>query len=144
MSGMIQKFKQKWSTYSTKKKIGIFAIILAVIIISELSGGSSKAIQMVKSGSFGNCPFKTVEQAANDFFGSPKWSSGVGIDGPTKGKTLVMLKGPANLQGKKVDIVIQFIVDESTGSFQPHAMEANGVPQPPIKMMQLVNSMCEK
>lgn len=144
-SGILQKFKQKWASYSTKKKIGIFVIILAVILISEFTGGgNSKAIQLVKSGSFKNCPFKTVEQMADDFFGSPKWSSGVGVDGPTKGLTLVNLKGTTTLHGKKAEVVLQFIVNEANGSFKPHALEANGIPQPPIMMTGLLNNMCEK
>ncbi len=144
ISEIIQKNKQRWSSYSTKKKISIGAIILAVIILTEISGGVSKAIQLVKSGRFSDFPFKTVEQTANDFFGSPSWSSGVGSDGPTKGLTLVNLKGTATLHGKKADVLLQFIVNENNGSFQAHALEANGIPQPPIMMMGLVTNMCEK
>ena len=144
ISGIIQKYKQKWASYSTKKKIACVVTGLAVILLTQLAGGSSKAVEMVKGGSFNQCPHKTVGKAANDFLGSPKWASGIGVDGPTKGLTLVNLKGTASLHGKNVDLALQFIVNEKDGSFQPNALELNGIPQPPLVILQLVNSMCER
>ncbi|MDR2123386.1 MAG: hypothetical protein LBP38_00130 [Desulfovibrio sp.] len=120
----------------------LFIFILALTLF--LSGcGDSKEIKRVKSGSFKNCQNKTVEQAADDFFDSPKWESGIGVDGETKGLPLVNLKGKMKIRGKEVDAVLQFILDENGQSFKAHALETNGVPQPDIVLIGLLKKMCE-
>jgi hypothetical protein len=106
--------------------------------------GDSKEIKFVKSGKLKSCPNKTVEQAADDFLGSPKWESGIGADGKTKGLTLVNLQGKIKMHGKEVDAVLQFIVDEKNETFKVHALETNGVPQPDIIMLGLLKKMCEE
>ena len=119
-------------------------VFMCVLALSFLLGGcgDSNAIKLVKSGKFNNCN-KTVEQAVNGFFASPKWESGIGKDGPTKGLTLVNLRGRSKLLGKEVDNLIQFIVDEKKGTFEVHALETNGVPQAPLMILGLVKKMCE-
>jgi hypothetical protein len=144
ISEIIQKCKQRWSSFSTKKKVASIVVFLAVIIFPNITFRDSKEIKLVKYGSLNACPGKTVEQAAKDYFGSPKWSSGIGSDGPTKGLRLVNIQGEGGLNGKKVDIVLQFIVDENNDSFKLHAVEANGIPQPPIMIGGLLNNMCRK
>jgi hypothetical protein len=125
------------------KRSRIIAFAAFCFILLVLHGcGDSSAIKLVKSGNFNGC-HKTVEQAVNDFFGSPKWDSGTGSDGPTKGLTLVDLQGRVELYGKEVTAVLQFIVDEKNGTFEAHALEVNGVPQPPIMILGLVSKMCE-
>jgi hypothetical protein len=119
-----------------------FGIFILTLFLSGC--GDSNEIKFVKSGKFNACPDKTVEQAVNDFWGSPRWESGVGSDGPTKGLTLVNLLGKVSLQGKQVDGALQFIVDKKEGSFRPHAFETNGIPQPPIMMLGLISAMCKK
>lgn len=117
--------------------------ILALTIF--LSGcGDSSAIKLVKSGHFNDCPGRTVEESVNGFFGSPQWESGIGSDGPTKGLLLVNLQGKAQLLGRDVDSLLQFIVDEQNGTFQAHALEINGVPQSPLIMLGLLSDMCEE
>lgn len=124
-----------------RSRIIAFAAFCFVLFVLQ-SCGDSSAVKLVKSGNFNGC-HKTVEQAVNDFFGSPKWDSGIGSDGPTKGLTLVDLQGGMEFSGKDVTAVLQFIVDEKNGTFQAHALEINGVPQPPIMIMGLVSKMCE-
>ena len=112
--------------------------------LSTISGfGDSKAIKLVKSGKFHNCPGKTVEQAVNGFLGSPTWESGIGVDGQTKGLTLVNIRGRMTVHGKEVNALLQLIVDENNGTFNAHALEFNAVPQPGIMMMGVISKMCE-
>lgn len=120
-----------------------FSMCILVLTMLLSGCGDSKEIKLVKSGKLNNCPGKTVEQTVNNFFGSPKWESGIGKDGPTKGQTLVNMRGKMAVQGKAVDATLQFIVDEKNGTFQAHALEYNSVPQSGLMLMGLLSKMCE-
>lgn len=102
----------------------------------------SPAIKMVKSGKLHQCQ-KTVGQAANDFFGSPKWESGIGSEGEAKGLTLVNLRGKMLLHGKEVNAAMQFIVNKDEGSFRVNALEINDVPQNLFMTAAVISKMCE-
>ena len=119
-----------------------FRLSILILALFLVGCGDSTAIKLVKSGKFTNCG-KTVEQAISGFFGSPKWESGIGKDGPTKGLTLVNLRGKVKLLGKETDSVLQFIVDEKKGTFEVNALEMNGTPQPPLIIVGLVTKMCQ-
>jgi len=119
--------------------------ILSILTLTLLLGGcgDSSAIKLVKAGKLNSCPGKTVAQAVNGFFGSPKWESGKGIDGATKGKQLVNIHGKITVHGKEVEALLQFIVDEKKGTFEANALEFNSVPQAAFMMMGLLAKMCE-
>lgn len=120
------------------------ALISLFVITLFLSGcGDSNAVKLVKSGKFTDCS-KTVEQAVNGFWGSPKWDSGIGQNGPTKGLTLVNLRGKLEFNGKRVNAQLQFIVDEKSGTFEAYALEVNEIPQSQFMIMGLVTNMCTK
>ena len=105
--------------------------------------GDSKEIQIVKSGHFNNYPNKPIGIAIDHFFGNPKWESGTGIDGETKGKTLLNVGGRMTYMGKEVEGKIQFVVDNENGAFELHAFELNGIPQNGLMMAALLEKMFE-
>jgi len=104
----------------------------------------SEEVRTVKDGHFSDHPEKTVGEAIDSFFANPRWESGIGVDGETKGKTLVNVKGRITYMEKEVTAGLQFIVDPEKGSFQLHAMEMNDVPQNYFLMAALVEKMFER
>jgi len=129
------------STKATRILILLFFILLSPIISGCFT--ESKEIKIVKSGHFENHPQKTVGEAIAGFMGNPRWESGTGIDGETKGKTLVNVKGKITFMDKEVTAALQFIVDTKAKTFQLHAFEMNGIPQNPFMIAALIEKIFE-
>lgn len=133
--------------------ITLLVILLALSVIGTLSSGNlnipstssstSKAIALVKSGHFTDHENKTVGEAVDGFFSNPKWETGFGVDGETKGKMLVNARGGMTYMDKPVDAQIQFTVDMDNGTFQMNAFELNGIPQNQLMIVSLINKMFE-
>lgn len=115
----------------------ILAIVLPSILFLS-SCTESPEIQMVKSGHLGNCPNSTVEEMVDGFLGNPAWNSGESSDG----QKFVNIEGDFTISGKEVRGILQFAVDTNAGSFKFYALETNGVPQPNIMALGLLNKMC--
>lgn len=95
-----------------------------------------KAIQIVKSAHIDDYPNKTVGEAFEDFFGSPKWEEG-GLEDDNireQGITLVNFTGKMMYADKEVEAVIQFQANKDTGAFKFEAFELNGIPQDLLRM----------
>ena len=124
------------------KKFALLIIsLLCVLLVSSCS--DSAAVQAVKNGHLESYPDKTISSAIDNFFGSPKWKSGIGSDGETQGKTLVNVKGNIMYQDKKIEAELQFIVDNDTGTFKINALEFNGIPQNQLMIAGLIQKMFE-
>ncbi len=115
-------------------------ILLAFLFLGGCLG-DSKEIQIVKNGHFNNYPSKPIGEAVDQFFGNPTWESGTGIDGETKGKTLVNVGGRMTYMEKEVQGKIQFVVNKETGVFEIQAFEMNGIPQNRLMMAALLEKM---
>ena len=120
-----------------------FKFLLALSVLCLISCQNTKEIELVKSGYFTNNKSKTVGQAVDGFFSDPKWESGIGVDGKTKGKTLVNMSGGMTYMEKSVNAKIQFMVDVEKSSFQLSAFELNGIPQNQLLILTLINKMFE-
>lgn len=127
------------------KVIRILSLLFFILLSLIISGCfmESKEIKIVKSGHFDNHPEKTVGEAIEGFMSSPQWESGTGIDGETKGKTLVNVKGKITFMEKEVTAALQFIVDTTKETFQLNAFELNGIPQNPFMTVALIEKMFE-
>lgn len=138
--------RKRWTTlHWIATGIAILILFFVGIGITRgfTDGFSSKAEKIVKTGHFKSHPEKTVGKAVNDFFGNPRWESGTGSDGETKGKSLVSAKGRIKYMDRDVSAHIQFVVDETDGSFELRAFEINEIPQNKIMILSLINKMYE-
>ena len=134
--------RKRWSTLHWIGA-GLAILILLFVGFGFADGFSSKAEKIVKNGHFNTHQEKTIGKAVNDFFGSPRWESGTGSDGETKGKSLVSVKGRIKYMDKDVDAHIQFVVNETDGTFELRAFEINEIPQNKIMILSLINKMYE-
>lgn len=103
------------------------AIVVVVMIIAAIfnSFKEDKYIKMVKEGSLTAYPQTTVGEAFDNFIGDASWESGES----EAGERFVNVKGKIMYMDKKVDILIQFMVDEKNETFEYHACEMNDIPQ---------------
>lgn len=124
-----------------KKKI-LVNISFLLILIFIFSGCSSnqEAISIVKNGHFNNHKEKTVGKAIEDFFGNPKWTSGVAEDGTN----FVNVEGTILYHEKEVEAVLQFKVDLEERTFQVNALELNEIPQNKLIIGALIKKMYDK
>jgi len=112
-------------------------LLISVFITS--CSGDSDAVQMVKSGNLQMCPQKTVEQAVDGFFGSPKWESLTADDG----NEYVNITGGMTYAGKDVEGSLQFVIAKTNESFGYQAFEINEIPQSDYIATELLTKMCE-
>ena len=105
----------------------VAVIVLVIALVTTLSSGGSgdKYIQMVKDGTLNGYPQMTVGEAFDGFLSSPKWESGLSDDNVR----FVNVTGGALYNDEEVELAVQFIVDEKTGSFEYNACEVDGTPQ---------------
>ena len=127
---------------------GGFILALAMLVggcsaKDVLSLLDSPEIQLVKEGHLYDYPDKTVGEAVDGFFGSPSWESGEGIEGETKGKTLVDATGKITFMEKEITAAIQFVVDEKAGTFELLSLELNGIAQTALMRGALIRKMFE-
>ena len=61
--------------------------ILVFLVIFSCEDDPS--INLVKNGTFNAYPNQLIGEAVEKVMSNPKWESGIGIEGETKGKTLV-------------------------------------------------------
>lgn len=94
-------------------------ILLVIIMASTLSSGRSgdKYVQIVKDGTFEAYPRMTVGEAFEGFLDNLKWESGLSDDNVR----FVNVTGEAFYNDKEVEVVIQFVVDEKSETFQYNA-----------------------
>lgn len=107
------------------------AIVAAAMAASLIACGGGKAVQIVKSAHADGYPNKTIGEAFEAFFGSPKWEEGVPEDDELReqGITLVNFTGKMMYADKEVEAVIQFHVKKDDETFTFEAFELNGIPQ---------------
>lgn len=117
----------------------VAVILLVVIAVSAMSsgGGSDKYVQMVKDGTFDAYPQMTVGKAFDGFLDAPKWESGLSENN----ERFVNVKGGISYYDEKAELLIQFVVDEKTGSFQYNACEINGIPQSDLVFWGLLETI---
>ncbi len=121
----------------------IFFGILMLFYLASLFSGDSPEIEMVKKGHFKDYPNVTIEKGIDNFFGSPKWESGTGTDGATKGKTLVNISGNIMFMEKEVKALLQFVVNNEDSTFEVNALEFNNIPQNLFMINGLLSKMFE-
>ena len=123
--------------------VGSFAGLLTLggIVHAARSGSISedRLVRVVRNGHLLQYPNKTVGKAVDGFFGDPKWESGKAEDG----SSIVNVQGTMRYMDKEVNARVQFVVDESTGGFELHAFEMNGIPQNGIMKQVLIAKMHE-
>lgn len=138
-------FHRRASIYGAQKKLGTALLAVAIFLTgSALSAApslrdslfSSQDVLTVKHGHFLACPSRTIEQAVNGFFGSPKWESGVSASG----QRFVNISGQMTYMQKPVQGVLQFTVDGNI--LTPGALELNGVPQMELIKLAVIGKMC--
>jgi len=146
-------FKKIWPNPSRLLSYAVLAIGLSfgvAVGYQDLNGLNlfssndkfgSNSESLVRTGYLNNHKEKSVGDAVDTFFGNPKWWSGIGIDGQTKGKMLVNASGIITYMGKDVNATIQFLVDEEAKTFNLRSFELNGIPQNGIMQIALIDKM---
>jgi hypothetical protein len=119
----------------------VFSMCFAALMALGLafSNHDDHAVQSVRGGTLESYPGMTLGKALESFMPGAKWESLVADDG----KTYVNVKGRVEFQGKPVTARIQYRLDEN-GGFEFQAFEVNGVPQPPILYMGLIEKAYEE
>jgi hypothetical protein len=115
------------------KKLIFISLLVLINACSETS-----EVLMVKGGTLGSCPSKTVEEMVDGFMGSPSWSSLTGDDG----SNYVNISGDITFHEKPVRALIQYKLNDDE-TFEFNALEFNDVPQNGIIAMGLQTKMCE-
>lgn len=137
--GKSEKKKSKWWLWTI---IGIIVVIIVIAIASGGGGstGDPEIISMVKNGHLSEYPRKTIGEAFNNFFGSPRWGAIVAEDG----NDYVNVTGKIMFQEKKVNAAVQFKVDKDAGTFEINAFEINEVSQMNIMLIGLLENIYEE
>lgn len=102
----------------------VLLVVIAVVSLSS-SGTNDQYVQMVKEGTLNGYPQKTVGEAFDGFLKNPKWESGLSDDD----QRFVNVTGKILYYDEEVNLAVQFIVDEKSGSFEYNACRINDVPQ---------------
>lgn len=123
------------------KKFFISLCLIAAVLFTSCF--QDEAISIVKNGYFSNYTDMTVGEAVDGFFANPKWNSYIPLDEELSDFMLVNVEGNILYNEKKVDALIQFIVNEDTGIFELYAFEMNGIPQSDYMKVYLIESMFE-
>jgi hypothetical protein len=113
-------------------------VICGIVVLVE-SSHDDHAVQAVRGGALEAYPDMTLGKALESFMSGAKWESLVADDG----KTYVNVKGRVEFQGKPVSASIQYRLDEDD-SFEIQAFEMNGVPQPMIYYLGLIEKAYEE
>jgi len=111
----------------------VFPVCLVIAIGKEaMSSGNSQAVLAVREGALDSHPDMTLGQALESFISDVKWESLVADDG----KTYVNAKGGIAFQGKPATALVQYRLDD--GRFQYQAFAINGVEQPYMRYLELI------
>jgi hypothetical protein len=97
----------------------------------------SMNVSLVKNSSIEACPSATLDEMANGFMSSPRWSEFTS----TTGTTVVELTGSISYDGLPATALIQFEV--SGGSFEATYLSISDEPQSLLTLNILFNKMCE-
>lgn len=118
--------KRPWGL-STILQLVLVVVVLVISVVIFLSYGESndQYVQMVKEGTLNGYPQKTVGEAFDGFLKNPKWESGLSDND----ERFVNVTGKILYYDKEVNLAVQFIVDEKSGSFEYNTCEINDVPQ---------------
>ena len=115
-------------------------VMCAASLVMLLAGcGADPTVDLVKNGSLYDCPQKTVGQMANDFMASPKWESLLAADG----RTYVNLQGGITFDDRPATALIQFLVNQTSQTFELNALEINGNATAQLVALVLLDKMCE-
>ncbi len=98
-------------------------------------------VQIVKSGSFHQCPGITVEQMVNGYMAAPSWRAFSSDDG----ENVVNIKGDIGVSysDKVARVLMQFLVDKKQNSFELHYFEVNGEGKAHLLATELIVAMCD-
>lgn len=97
-------------------------------------------VTTVKEGNFTACQGYKVGPMIDKYFGSPEWTSFVGNDG----NSYVNVSGNLEFNNKPtIAALLQFLVDDQTGSFQIEAFEWDGISQNYLKIQTFFGNLCD-
>ena len=133
-----QEVQKKWSFWGFIITGGFLLIGGLILIISVIGLGDSPEVEMVKGGTLQSCPNTTVNQMVNSFIASPSWESDI----TQNNQKFVNITGNITLQGKPVEALVQFFVDDKNETFVFNAFEINNIPQNNIMTTALLTKMC--
>jgi hypothetical protein len=133
-----QEVQKKWSFWGFIITGGFLLIGGLILIISVIGLGDSPEVEMVKGGTLQFCPNTTVNQMVNSFIASPSWESDI----TQNNQKFVNITGNITLQGKPVEALVQFFVDDKNETFVFNAFEINNIPQNNIMTTALLTKMC--
>ena len=129
-----------------KLRQGIVLILVSIgivlLYIAAIGGGGtseSEVVQMVRGGTLGGYPSKTLGEAVDGFLQNPRWEHIRGEDG----NDYVNITGNASFMDSQVDMLLQYRVDRESGSFELQAFEMNDIPQNAFMYNGLLSAMYE-
>ena len=112
--------------------VWLVSLVCSFILLGAVIGAMNsfaddneyRAVYIVRNGVMDDYPDRTVDEAAADFFESTEWEGFVDEDG----LNFVNMEGDATLDGRRVRILLQFVVDVERESFRVYAMTIEGEP----------------
>lgn len=126
---------------------------LADAIINIINGENEEHIQGVKGGTNSAYPSVTYGEAFENFFSNPSWRYFVGTqDGPDEdgdgepdytvdNVDVVEFTGGCLYANVEVTALIQFVLDNEAGTFQPVYLSFNKVPQNMLMLSGLIDTV---
>jgi hypothetical protein len=98
---------------------GVLTVFCCLVLASTCF--ADKAVNYVRNGTFGMCPYRTVGDAVGSGLENARWSSGTATDG----QTIVNVEGMVTWDGKRYRAVMQFGLKPNKG-FDVNGVAFNG------------------
>lgn len=124
-----------------KKLLAITATVCGVlfVIIAIAFGSGNSYVEMVKNGFPELYPNITYGEAFEAFFDNCKWEYFASEDG----KDVVEFHGNCMYGNDRVAVLVQFVVNETAGSFEVWTAAIDGEEQPPLVYSGMLMSVFE-
>ncbi len=125
----------------TKMLLAITATVCGVlfVIIAIAFGSGNSYVEMVKNGSPELYPNITYGEAFEAFFDNCEWEYFASEDG----KDVVEFHGNCMYGNDRVAVLVQFVVNETAGSFEVWTAAIDGEEQPPLVYSGMLMSVFE-
>ena len=117
----------------------VILVLMLCFLMAGCSSASNENIQFVKEGTYGIYTNTTVGKAFDNFFENPKWTSFIS----ESDEEIVEFTGKCLYDNVKVEVLMQFTLDKSTGRFSINYLSFNDVSQNKFMVEALIAAIFE-
>jgi hypothetical protein len=111
--------------------------VLCCLVFASTGFAADKAVNYVRNGTFGKCPYRTVGDAVESGFANPEWTSGKADDG----QIIVNAEGIVTWGGKRYKALLQFGLKPK--GFDVNGLALNGKLMPADFKEQFIGELCK-